>query len=162
VPAGGIFGLLGPNGGGKTTLFRVLATLLAPAAGTARVFGLDVAREPHEVRRAIGVVFQASSLDKKLTAAENLWHQGHFYGLRGAPLRERIDQALARVGLSDRAKTQWKLYPAASNGASNWKRDAPRTGILLLDEPPGTRPGGRIDLWQYLLHLRDSEESRSC
>ncbi len=67
---GEIFGLLGPNGGGKTTLFRILSTLLTPAEGRARLFGLDVAREPLAVRRRIGVVFQNQSLDRRLTTSE--------------------------------------------------------------------------------------------
>ncbi len=70
VKRGEIFGLLGPNGSGKTTLFRILCTLLAPQTGCARIFGMDLARETLAVRRKIGVVFQAPSLDKKLTAAE--------------------------------------------------------------------------------------------
>src|SRR5437764_12546200 len=86
VAAGEIFGLLGPNGGGKTTLFRILSTLLMPSSGTAAIFGLDVVRDAHAVRRRIGVVFQAPSLDKKLTVRENLRHQGHLYGLSGSPL----------------------------------------------------------------------------
>src|SRR3990167_5408494 len=79
VAAGGVFGLVGPNGGGKTTLFRSLTTLLEPTAGRARVFGCDVVEEPLAVRRRIGVVFQAPGLDRKLTVAENLRHQGHLY-----------------------------------------------------------------------------------
>src|SRR6266852_4937317 len=70
-----LFGLLGPNGSGKTTLFRILSTLMVPSAGTAQVVGLDVVREPATLRRHIGVVFQAQSVDLKLTAYENLWHQ---------------------------------------------------------------------------------------
>ena len=83
VETGEVFGLLGPNGGGKTTLFRILSTLLFPADGQAQVFGIDVAKDPLGVRRQIGVVFQNQSLDRRLTAAENLVHQGHLYGLRG-------------------------------------------------------------------------------
>src|SRR3954471_1831079 len=83
VQEGEIFGLLGPNGGGKTTLFRILSTLLRPSSGTAKIFGLDVAARPQDVRRRIGVVFQSSSVDGKLTSAENLKHHGHLYGLRG-------------------------------------------------------------------------------
>src|SRR6185503_1472372 len=103
VQAGEVFGLLGPNGGGKTTLFRILSTLLTPTSGSARVCGLDLARQPAEVRSHIGVVFQAPSLDVKLTAAENLRHQGHLYGLRGRQLRERIEETLSRLALADRA-----------------------------------------------------------
>src|SRR3989304_4807765 len=83
VAPGEIFGLLGPNGGGKTTLFRILTTLLEPPAGRARVFGCDVVEEPLAVRRRIGVVFQAPGLARKLTLAENPRPQGHPYRLRG-------------------------------------------------------------------------------
>jgi ABC-2 type transport system ATP-binding protein len=83
VREGEIFALLGPNGGGKSTLFRILATILRPGAGTARVLGCDVRTAPREVRRHIGVVFQHASVDGKLTVEENLRHQGHLYGLRG-------------------------------------------------------------------------------
>ena len=81
-----LFGLLGPNGSGKTTLFCILSTLMVPVGGHATIMGFDVAREPNDLRRQIGVVFQAQSIDVKLTAAENLWHQGHLYGLRGTRL----------------------------------------------------------------------------
>src|SRR5262245_34070173 len=98
VRAGEIFGLLGPNGSGKTTLFRILSTLMLPNGGQAVIAGFDAAQQPDEVRRRIGVVFQAQSTDIKLSAAENLWHQGHLYGLRGGFLRSRIQEMLERVG----------------------------------------------------------------
>src|SRR5215813_13891389 len=99
-----LFGLLGPNGSGKTTLFRILSTLMVPSAGRALLMGHDAAKEPACVRRQIGVVFQAQSVDQKLTAYENLWHQGHLYGVRGTALKRRVQEILTRVGLSDRAK----------------------------------------------------------
>ncbi len=99
-----IFGLLGPNGSGKTTLFRILSTLMVPSGGEARIQGFDVAREPNQARQQTGIVFQARSLDLKLTVAENLKHQGHLYGLRGEALKIRSDEVLRRVGLSDRAR----------------------------------------------------------
>ena len=83
-----LFGLLGPNGSGKTTLFRILSTLMLPTAGRATIMGCDAAQEPARLRRQIGVVFQAQSVDLKLTAYENLWHQGHLYGLRGPSLKK--------------------------------------------------------------------------
>src|SRR5271165_3672749 len=98
-----LFGLLGPNGSGKTTLFRILSTLMVPTSGTATIAGLDAVREPGALRRRIGVVFQAQSVDPKLTARENLWHQGHLYGLRGSELKKRIEEILTRVGLLDRS-----------------------------------------------------------
>jgi len=105
-----LFGLLGPNGSGKTTLFRILSTLMIPVAGRATIMGFDVARDPNNLRRQIGVVFQAQSIDIKLTAAENLWHQGHLYGLRGASLKSRITEMLGRVGLADRANEMAETF----------------------------------------------------
>jgi ABC-2 type transport system ATP-binding protein len=154
-----LFGLLGPNGSGKTTLFRILSTLMLPTAGRATILGCDAAQEPARVRRQIGVVFQAQSVDLKLTAYENLWHQGHLYGLRGAPLKERIEEILSRVGLADRAK---ELVETFSGGMQRRIELAKgllhQPGVLLLDEPTtGLDPGARRDLWQYLATLRDEE-----
>ena len=105
-----LFGLLGPNGSGKTTLFRILSTLMIPTGGRALILGHDAARDPNSLRRQIGVVFQAQSIDLKLTAAENLWHQGHLYGLRGIPLKSRIAEMLARVGLAERASEKAETF----------------------------------------------------
>src|SRR6185437_2561726 len=91
-----IFGLLGPNGSGKTTLFRILSTLMVPTGGHARIAGFDVGTNPTRVRQQTGIVFQATSLDVKLTVAENLMHQGHLYGLRGSELEARSKEVLSR------------------------------------------------------------------
>jgi ABC-2 type transport system ATP-binding protein len=154
-----LFGLLGPNGSGKTTLFRILSTLMVPTGGSATIMGFDAAREPACLRRQIGVVFQAQSIDAKLTAYENLWHQGHLYGLRGPALKERIHEILTRVGLDDRAK---ELVETFSGGMQRRIELAKgllhHPGVLLLDEPTtGLDPGARRDLWQYLQVLRDEE-----
>ena len=106
---GELFGLLGPNGGGKTTLFRVLSTVLPPSSGSVRVMGHALPAEGAAVRRAIGVVFQSPSVDKYLTVRENLVHQGRLYGLRGDDLRARIAEA-------------WTGSPADSGAAWNWRR----------------------------------------
>ncbi|HEX8926672.1 MAG TPA: ABC transporter ATP-binding protein, partial [Terriglobales bacterium] len=98
-----IFGLLGPNGSGKTTMFRILSTLMLPSAGRALIQGIDVAQNPAAVRRQIGVVFQSPSIDVKLTARENLIHVAHLYGIRGRQQRARVDEMLKRVSLDDRA-----------------------------------------------------------
>ena len=154
-----LFGLLGPNGSGKTTLFRILSTLMIPSAGRAVIMGCDAAQEPARLRRQIGVVFQAQSVDLKLTAYENLWHQGHLYGLRGSALKKRITEILSRVGLADRAK---ELVETFSGGMQRRIELAKgllhHPGVLLLDEPTtGLDPGARRDLWQYLQMLRDEE-----
>lgn len=154
-----LFGLLGPNGSGKTTLFRILSTLMVPSAGHALIMGIDAARDPASLRRQIGVVFQAPSVDGKLTAYENLWHQGHLYGLHGAPLRCRIAEILARIGLADRTHD---LVETFSGGMARRVELAKgllhRPAVLLLDEPTtGLDPGARRDLWQYLEILRGQE-----
>jgi ABC-2 type transport system ATP-binding protein len=104
VAGGEIFGLLGPNGGGKTTLFRILSTLMRPTAGAAEIFGHSVVSAPHLVRKELGVVFQYPSLDGKLTVAENLACHGYLYGMHGHSLKQRASVMLKRVGLADRAR----------------------------------------------------------
>ena len=121
VKAGEIFGLLGPNGGGKSTLFRILSTMMVPSEGRATVAGFDVARQPAEVRRKVGVVFQTQSLDKALTVDENLRAQGHLHGLSGAVLRERMETVAGRLGLKDRA-TWWRRFRAGCAAASKSPR----------------------------------------
>src|SRR4051794_8110653 len=103
INSGEIFGFLGPNGSGKTTLFRILSTLIPVPSGHVRMLGRDVAQARDEIRQQIGVVFQSPSLDKQLTALENLTHHGHLYGMRGADLRRRVADALTAVGLNDRS-----------------------------------------------------------
>jgi ABC-2 type transport system ATP-binding protein len=154
-----IFGLLGPNGSGKTTLFRILSTLMVPSAGSARICGFDVAREPNRVRQQIGIVFQARSVDIKLTVAENLMHQGHLYGLRGAFLKQRIDEVLGRVLLRDRAKDAVETLSGGMQRRVELAKGLIHSpSVLLLDEPStGLDPGARRDLWQYLRTLRDEE-----
>jgi ABC-2 type transport system ATP-binding protein len=159
VRPGEIFGLLGPNGSGKTTLFRILSTLMLPTAGRAMIAGFDPAQQPDEVRRRIGVVFQSQSVDIKLTAAENLWHQGHLYGLRGAVLRDRIREMLQRVALAERSGEKVESFSGGMQRRVELAKGLMhRPQILLLDEPTtGLDPGARRDLWQYLQELRLQE-----
>lgn len=154
-----IFGLLGPNGSGKTTLFRILSTLMLPSSGNAAIAGLDLRSSPHLVRREIGVVFQAASVDVKLTAAENLRHQGHLYGLTGSTLKARIQEMLLRVGLADRAHEKVETFSGGMQRRVELAKGIMhRPSVLLLDEPTtGLDLGARIDLWQYLKILQDEE-----
>lgn len=158
VAAGSVFGLLGPNGSGKSTLFRILSTMLAPTQGRATVAGLDVVREPGQVRRKIGVVFQSQSLDRKLTVEENLKSQAHLYGLSGAPLRNRVDEALRRLGLDDRRREiVGKLSGGLMRRAEIAKALLHEPAVLLMDEPTtGLDPVARRELWQYLNDLRSA------
>ena len=159
VRQGEIFGLLGPNGGGKTTLFRILSTFFSVPPEKVFLFGKDLALDIRKAREKIGVVFQSPSLDKKLTVAENLRHQGHLYGLRGPLLETRIGQMLHRVGLADRRGEQVeKLSGGLQRRAELAKAFLHRPSFLLMDEPStGLDPGARKDLWDYLGNLRKQD-----
>lgn len=152
VSVGELFGILGPNGGGKTTLFRILSTALVPSGGRAEVLGCDVRSFPDRVRAALGVVFQSPSLDKKLTVLENLVHQGRLYGLSGSDLRRRSLESLARVGLADRSDSIVEhLSGGLQRRAEIAKGLLHNPGLLLMDEPTtGLDPGARRDVWTYL------------
>jgi ABC-2 type transport system ATP-binding protein len=156
VGDGEIFGLLGPNGGGKTTLFRILCTLLAPSGGSARVCGHDTVSEPAAVRSAIGVVFQSPSLDPQLTVAENLRYGGNLYGLRGAELESRWREMAEALRIGDRADDFVKnLSGGLQRRVEIAKSLLPRPRVLLLDEPStGLDPVARVDLWAILEQLR--------
>ncbi|MDE3058156.1 MAG: ABC transporter ATP-binding protein [Bacteroidota bacterium] len=158
IPRGEIFGLLGPNGGGKTTMFKILSTLIRHSEGTAEVCGFNVRTSPSEVRKHIGVVFQSPSLDQKLTVKENLHFQGILYGLHGQELMRRIDDVLLHLNLSERAHDEVeKLSGGQQRRVEVGKGLLHYPDVLILDEPStGLDPGARIDLWQYLLELNRS------
>ena len=156
VSEGELFGLLGPNGGGKSTLFRILATSFPPTSGSAAILGRDLIAEPASVRPHLGVVFQYPSLDNKLTVLENLTHGGRLYGLSGKALKMRIDEMLARYRLGPRSGD---LCGTLSGGlrrrvelAKSLLHD-PK--VILLDEPStGLDPAARQDLWEHLMSLK--------
>ncbi len=156
VREGEIFALLGPNGGGKTTLFRILSTLLPPSGGTARIAGFDVQSEAADVRQSLGVVFQSPSLDPQLTVAENLRYGGNLYGMHGAALEERLREMAFALRVDDRLDDRVKLL---SGGLRRRVEIAkcllPQPRVLLLDEPStGLDPVARVDLWNILDQLR--------
>lgn len=160
VGRGTIFGLLGPNGGGKTTLFRLLSTLLPLQRGRACIEGVDVAAAPASVRRLIGVTFQSPSLDAQLTVRENLACHGRLYGLSGAALHERIVATTEQLEVADR----WSDHVERLSGGLKRRVEIAksllhRPRVLLLDEPStGLDPGIRHELWRVLRSLVASGE----
>jgi ABC-2 type transport system ATP-binding protein len=159
VRAGEVFGFLGPNGAGKTTTISVLCTLLRPTAGTVRVAGHDVVREPDEVRRTIGVIFQDPTLDSQLTAQENLDFHAFAYGVPLSEARARCEVLLRILGLWERRRDQVKTFSGGMKRRLEIARGLlHRPRLLFLDEPTqGLDPQTRSLIWKELLGLRDAD-----
>jgi ABC-2 type transport system ATP-binding protein len=155
VREGEIFGVLGPNGAGKTTALRMLATLLPIDAGQARVFGVDVAREPHRIRQLIGVTGQFASVDEDLTATENLWMFGRLQGLRSAAARAAAVRLLEQFGLEEAADKPIAQF----SGGMRRRLDLAaslitRPPLIFLDEPTtGLDPRTRGQMWDTIRGL---------
>ncbi|MHB1004188.1 MAG: ATP-binding cassette domain-containing protein [Chloroflexota bacterium] len=152
VSAGELFGFLGPNGAGKTTTIRILATLLRATSGTARVAGFDVASQPHEVRKRLGLAMQTPTLDQFSTGRETLELAGRLHRMPAAEVRRRTDELLELMGLAAVAK---KLTGAYSGGMRRRLDLASalmhRPDVLILDEPTeGLDPQSRTALWEEL------------
>ena len=136
VAGGEIYGLLGPNGAGKSTAIGVLCGLVTPDAGTARLHGIDVVRQPVAARRTLGVVPQDVALYPELSARGNLKFFGRLYGLRGAELRDRVERTLARVDLAGRAVEPIERYSGGMLRRLNIAAGVlhgPK--VVLMDEP---------------------------
>lgn len=157
VTSGEIFALLGPNGSGKTTLFKLISTIARIQSGDVRIFGASVKSQMVAVRAMLGIVFQAPSLDPKLTVLENIRCQATLYGLSGPSLTARIDDVVAKLGIADRIHTVVeKLSGGLKRRVELAKGILHRPRLLLLDEPStGLDPAARLDLWHSLVQLRN-------
>ncbi len=155
IQAGEIFSLLGPNGAGKTTTIAMLSTLFPPTSGRARIGGQDVVQEANAVRKRIGVVPQELALYDELTARENLAFWGQMYNLSGRMLKERIEQVLAQIGLSERADQRVKTYSGGMKRRVNIGVGLlHRPELLFLDEPTvGIDPQSRRQILDTVKEL---------
>ena len=161
IKEGEVFGLLGPNGAGKTTLISMLATLVRPTSGSALVAGRDINREPLEVRRNIGIVFQEPSVDDLLTARENLYLHSMLYGMPRKEIAPAIEKMLRLVNLSDRAESLVKTYSGGMRRRLEIARGlihGPK--ILFLDEPTlGLDPASRKAVWTHIRELKEAHNT---
>jgi drug efflux transport system ATP-binding protein len=155
IPRGQVFGLLGPNGSGKTTTIRMLCGLLDPSDGTATVAGIDIRAAPERVKMQIGYMSQRFGLYEDLTVAENLSFYGGIYGLTGLGQRERTAEVVAFLGIGGRLGT------LAGQLSGGWKQRLAlgcallhRPPVLFLDEPTaGVDPAARRNFWQAIHDL---------
>jgi len=155
-----IFGLIGPNGAGKTTLVRMLTTVLPPTDGTARIAGFDIRHDPDHVRRSIGVVSQASTVDVELTAWENMNIYAKYYGVPTETRKERIKELLEIVGLADRAGFTVGSYSGGMKRRLELVRSLiHEPKVLFLDEPTtGLDPQARNAVLEYLRELHKRQD----
>jgi ABC-2 type transport system ATP-binding protein len=155
VEEGTVLGVLGPNGAGKTTTVRVLATLLKPDSGSAQVAGIDVLKNPDEVRKVIGLSGQYAAVDETLTGWDNLIMFGRLYHLSNKQAQQRATELLEQFSLTDRAKSPIRTY----SGGMRRRLDLAaslvvKPKVLFLDEPTtGLDPRGRQDMWGVIDEL---------
>lgn len=155
VEEGTIFGFLGPNGAGKTTTINILCTLLLPTSGTAFINGHDCVKEPSEVRRSIGIVFQDPTIDKDLTAYENLLFHAYLYNINRRDIKKRIEELLHFVGLYERRNDLVKKFSGGMKRRLEVARGLMHSPkVLFLDEPTlGLDPQTRTNLWEFITEL---------
>jgi ABC-2 type transport system ATP-binding protein len=158
IRQGEIFGFLGPNGAGKTTTISMLSCLLEPSAGTASVAGYDVVKASSEVKRRIGLVPQELALYDTLSARDNLDYFGRIYGLHGRELRQRVDEVLEMVGLTERARAAVKTYSGGMKRRLNIAAGLlHHPEVLFLDEPTvGVDPQSRNAIFEHVEQMRDA------
>jgi ABC-2 type transport system ATP-binding protein len=155
-----VFGLLGSNGAGKTTTIHMLATLLKPTSGTATVNDYDIVSQPAEVRASIGIVFQAPSSDDILTGYENLHLHSMLYSVPRHMRRQRIEEVLELVGLTERKHDQVKAYSGGMRRRLEIARGLlHKPKVMFLDEPTlGLDPASRESMWKYIQRLVTEEK----
>lgn len=160
IGQGEVFGLLGQNGAGKTTIMHMLATLLKPTSGTAEINGYDIIKESSKVRKDIGIVFQAPSSDDMLTGFENLKINSYLYGVRPESRNNRIEQLLKLVGLYERKDDIVKKYSGGMRRRLEIARGLiHRPKVIFLDEPTlGLDPNSRKLMWNYIRELVKEEK----
>src|SRR5207245_195183 len=160
VEAGEIFGFVGPNGAGKSTTISMLCTLVRPTGGRAEVGGFDVVAAPTEVRRRIGLVFQDTTLDDYLSAAQNLRFHAELYGVPPSTVKERLQRVMEMVGLWERRDSLVRTFSGGMKRRLEIARGllhSPR--VLFLDEPTvGLDPQTREHIWSYIGELRRKED----
>lgn len=176
IPKGSFFGLLGPNGSGKTTTIHMLSTLVRPDTGSIHIAGCDVLAEPVRARAAIGLVFQESALDRSLTVIENLQFAGALYGLDKHTIEQRCSELLTLFDLENRRQTRVAALSGGMRRALDIARGVlHRPQVLFLDEPTiGLDIMNRRAIWRFIGRLRQEhgmtvlltthylEEAESC
>ena len=155
IKKGEVFGLLGPNGAGKTTTISMLSCLIPPTSGDAHIEGKSIIKEPIEVKKRIGVVPQDIALYPTLSAKENLFFWGEMYGLGGRRLKEKVDEVLQIVGLTERSKDRINKYSGGMKRRINIAVGLlPSPKLLILDEPTvGVDPQSRTNILESLRKL---------
>ena len=156
VREGMLFSFLGVNGAGKSTTINILTTLLSKTSGVVKVGGYNIDRNSHQVRGLIGVVFQESVLDEKLTIRENLAVRAGLYEMRGAKLKEAVDNAIKITDMNEFANRQYEKLSGGQRRRADIARalvHMPR--LLFLDEPTtGLDPKTRRDIWKLIRNLQ--------
>jgi ABC-2 type transport system ATP-binding protein len=161
IEKGEIFGLLGPNGAGKTTTIGMLCTIVRPSSGSASIAGYDVIKEPAQVRRKVGIVFQDPTLDTVLTGRENLELHARLYGVPSDIREGRITEMLELVDLKQRSNDVTRTYSGGMRRRLELARGLlHRPAVLFLDEPTlGLDPQTRARIWEYIKKMAQIEQT---
>ena len=161
IEKGEIFGLLGPNGAGKTTTIGMLCTIIRPTSGSASIAGYDVIKEPAQVRRKVGIVFQDPTLDTVLTGRENLELHARLYGVPSDIRGRRITEMLELVDLKQRSNDITRTYSGGMRRRLELARGLlHRPAVLFLDEPTlGLDPQTRARIWEYIKKMAQMEQT---